>query len=310
MRRITLLASVLALIAAVPSLAADSAEPAKSAAPVPLLWKVSDKDNSVYLLGSFHMLRESDYPLSKDVDDALADAEEVIFEMSPEEMTSPDIGRKMVQAGQRTDGTSLDSDLTPALRARLDAWLRTSGLRKTQFDTMKPWFASLFITIMEARKAGFNSEIGLDNHLGKAATQQGKRTGGLESGMQQIAFFESMTSHEQLQMLAESLDEDDNGSAAIERMHAQWRAGDVDALWKTLGVEFRDEYPALYKRINKDRNDAWVPKLVQRLEKKGSTDDTLAVVGSLHLLGKDGVVAQLKQRGYTVERVCSACAKR
>ena len=92
-------------------------------------------------------------------------------------------------------------------------------------------------------------------------------------------------------------------------MHAQWRAGDADALWKTLGVEFRDEYPALYKRINKDRNDAWVPKLVERLKRPG-TDDTLVVVGSLHLLGKDGVVEQLKQRGYTVERVCSACAKR
>jgi uncharacterized protein YbaP (TraB family) len=34
------------------------------------------------------------------------------------------------------------------------------------------------------------------------------------------------------------------------------------------------------------------------------------VVGALHLLGKDGVVERMKAQGYTVERVCSACAKR
>jgi hypothetical protein len=49
---------------------------------VPLLWKVSDANNSVYLLGSFHMLRADDYPLSKDVDAALADSESVLFETS------------------------------------------------------------------------------------------------------------------------------------------------------------------------------------------------------------------------------------
>jgi len=35
------------------------------------------------------------------------------------------------------------------------------------------------------------------------------------------------------------------------------------------------------------------------------------VVGTLHLLGSDGVVEKLKAKGYKVERVCSACkAKR
>ncbi|MGH8025210.1 MAG: TraB/GumN family protein, partial [Pseudoxanthomonas sp.] len=60
----------LALLAALATLAfgvnADAAKsPAAAAAgspPVPLLWKVSDADNSVYLLGSFHLLKPNDYP--------------------------------------------------------------------------------------------------------------------------------------------------------------------------------------------------------------------------------------------------------
>jgi len=54
-------------------------------APKPLLWKVSDANNSLYLLGSFHMLKETDYPLAKSTDLAFDDAEQMVFELSPEE---------------------------------------------------------------------------------------------------------------------------------------------------------------------------------------------------------------------------------
>ena len=42
--------------------------------------------------------------------------------------------------------------------------------------------------------------------------------------------------------------------------------------------------------------------------KAPGSDDTLAVVGTLHLLGGDGVVEKLRAKGYKVERVCSVCA--
>ncbi len=43
-----------------------------TAPPVPLLWKVSGHDGAtVYLLGSFHLLRPDDYPLAPEVDAAL-----------------------------------------------------------------------------------------------------------------------------------------------------------------------------------------------------------------------------------------------
>ena len=58
--------------------------PSGTSPPVPLLWKVSDEDNSIYLLGSFHLLLPGDYPLSRDVDLAFADAEKLLFEIAPE----------------------------------------------------------------------------------------------------------------------------------------------------------------------------------------------------------------------------------
>ena len=46
----------------------------------------------------------------------------------------------------------------------------------------------------------------------------------------------------------------------------------------------------------------WLPQLRRMLDAAG-TDDTLVVVGALHLLGKDGLVQQLQAKGYRVERL-------
>src|SRR3546814_16775952 len=91
-------------------LLACTAGPVLAEPPVPLLWKVSDADNSVYLLGSFHLLRQEDYPLSPDVDAAFADAESLLFEMSPAEMESPTLALRMWQAALRSDGGALDRE--------------------------------------------------------------------------------------------------------------------------------------------------------------------------------------------------------
>jgi uncharacterized protein YbaP (TraB family) len=115
-----------------------------------------------------------------------------------------------------------------------------------------------------------------------------------------------MSTLEQVQMLDESTTGAADGKQELESLHRKWRAGDADALWKEMALETRRKYPALYRRINTDRNDAWVPKLQAMLSRPGG-DDTLVVVGTLHLLGSDGVVEKLRRKGYRVERVCSAC---
>ena len=292
---------------------ADSPKPALSQPPVPLLWKVSDADNSVYLLGSFHLLKPNDYPLSKDVDAAFADAESLVFEMTPEEMASPALGMQMGQAALRTDGSKLDSELSPATVVLLEDWIAGNGaeLQKTgmtaqALQMFEPWFAGLMISIVEMTKQGLDPKLGLDSHFAELATKAAKPTAGLETGAEQIAFLDGMGKEEQLQFLTEALTEAKEGSSETTRLHKAWRAGNAKLLWEDMGVEMKKEYPRLYQRINVARNNAWVPKIERRLAAPG-TDDTLVVVGALHLLGPDGVVEKLRAKGYRVERVCSAC---
>lgn len=292
---------------------ADSPKPTLSQPPVPLLWKVSDADNSVYLLGSFHLLKPADYPLSRDVDAAFAGAESLVFEMTPEEMASPALGMQMGQAALRTDGSKLDSELPPATVALLEDWIADNGveLQKTgmtaqALQMFEPWFAGLMISIVEMTKQGLDAKLGLDSHFADMATRVGKPTAGLETGAEQIAFLDGMGKEEQLQFLAEALTEAREGSGETARLHKAWRAGQARLLWEDMGVEMKKDYPRLYQRINVARNNAWMPKIEQRLVAPG-TDDTLVVVGALHLLGPDGLVEKLRAKGYKVERICSAC---
>jgi uncharacterized protein YbaP (TraB family) len=294
---------------------ADARKPGPEAGPpVPLLWKVSDADNSLYLLGSFHLLKPDDYPLSAEVDAAFADAESLVFEIPPAEMAAPELAMQMTRAAMRQDGRQLNSELPASTVAALDAWvvanareLQKIGLSPQVLQLFEPWFAALTITLTEMGKQGLDPSLGLDAHLSAQAARAGKPTDGLETGADQIRSLDGMDKVEQLQFLSEALSESKDARLETARLHAAWRAGDAALLWNGMAVDMKKQYPRLYQRINVARNDAWLPRLERRLSQPG-TDDTLVVVGALHLLGSDGVVEKLRAKGYRVERLCSACA--
>jgi len=280
---------------------AASAEP-----PVPLLWKVSDADSSLYLLGSFHLLSADDYPLSTDVETAFADAESLLFELAPAEMESPALAGRMTAAAARTRAGSLEQDLGPELWAELERYAAGNGLPLAQLARFDPWFVGLTVGLREMGKQGLDPALGLDRHFMQAAARAGKPADGLERADEQIAVLSGMDLDEQRQMLAEALQQAHEGQAQSRALHRTWRAGDAGRLWNDMAAEMKRDYPALYRKINVQRNDAWLAKLERALARD---DDVLVVVGALHLLGEDGVVEKLRAKGYQVERGCSACAR-
>lgn len=280
-------------------------------APVPLLWRVSGEHGALYLLGSFHFLTPADYPLSEDVARVVSGTGEVVFELAPEELNSPTLGLQMMEAGLRNDGSKLDDDIPAQTATALRAWADRNAAQlhgaggASNLQLFDPWFVSLLVTTTELGRFGLDAKLGMDAQLARQALGAGTPTAGLESAQQQIQLLDGMGRLEQTQMLEEALEQAGAGPESIQALHDTWRAGDADALWQEMGVDMQARFPALYARINTERNDAWLPKLEQMLQQQG---DILVVVGALHLVGPDGVVEKLAAKGYTVERVCSACA--
>jgi uncharacterized protein YbaP (TraB family) len=82
----------------------------------------------------------------------------------------------------------------------------------------------------------------------------------------------------------------------MEKMYRDWRSGNVEGmeLWLLEGF---DEFPEVFNKMVIDRNRAWVPTIVELLE---GDRNAMVVVGSMHLVGEEGVVALLRQKGFSV----------
>lgn len=270
--------------------------------PRPLLWKASDGNNDVYLLGTFHLLEAGDYPLDPKVYAALDDAEQVFFELSPEALADPTLGVKFAQAGLRTDGRTLQQALDAPTWAATVQLATAAGLPIDALQRMEPWFAALTLSMAEMTAAGLDPALGLDKHLAQRATREGKRTAGLETPADQIRLFDGMKVGVQLAQLRDVVERSDEIRSETEWLHRQWREGDVDALYWGMAAAMKARDPALYERINTQRNAAWVSRIKALLDAPGD-DDALVAVGTLHLLGAEGLVQQLAAAGYTVERL-------
>ncbi|HVJ36428.1 MAG TPA: TraB/GumN family protein [Stenotrophomonas sp.] len=302
-RGLSLLLVLAGLLLAGPALAASASAP-----PVPLLWKVTGHQGAtVYLLGSFHLLRADDYPLAPEVDAAFARASRVMFELPADQVQSPELAAQMLQAATRSDGRSLREDLTPAQWTALQAYAAQHGLSLQTLSGYDAWFVALTLSLSEMAVQGLDPSLGLDQHFMREAGKAGKASAGLETAAEQIALLDGMSQEEQRQMLAEALDDARDGNRQSRELHDAWRRGDAAKMWSEMALDMKREYPALYRNINVARNDRWVPKLEARLQAGQGT--TLVVVGTLHLLGADGVVEKLRARGYQVERICAVCAK-
>jgi uncharacterized protein YbaP (TraB family) len=273
-----------------------SAEP-----PKPLLWKVSDDDNAVYLLGSFHMLKAEDYPLAAAVNEAFDDAKTIYFEVSSDELNDPDRVKSIMKAGFITGGASLEQSLHPETWRRLKKYCEANRLPLDTFRTMKPWLAAITIASMEIAKAGYLPDLGLDKHYMEMAAIAGKKTVGLETLSQQFGVFDQMAPKEQELFLNQTL-KDMQDPRQLHELHKRWRNGDAEGLLQLLRQKTVNEIPEFYRRLNSERNRAWLPQISAFL-RENQEDSALVVVGSLHLLGPDGLIELLKKQGFQAVRM-------
>ncbi|MGV8942649.1 TraB/GumN family protein [Thermomonas sp.] len=290
---------------------AASAHVAKAAAAAesikrPLLWKVSDADNSVYLLGSFHLLKPDDYPVPAEIDRAFDDAESLLFEVDPSEMNAPETMAIATKYMAYEDGKSLSQVLPKPTLEKLDKMMAAGGGSVQAMEHSEPWAVSLGMLLGVTQALGFKAELGLDRNLMERAAKAGKPTAGLETVDAQLKAMDSVPYDEQAKGLDEFLDDPMKAARQMQDMHSWWRAGDYAKLDREMRVEMASKTPVSYKLLDVDRNNAWLPQIEQRLT-GSSKDDTLVVVGSLHLLGKDGLVEKLRSKGYKVERICDRC---
>jgi uncharacterized protein YbaP (TraB family) len=261
-----------------------------------LLWRVRTDVGELYLLGSVHVLRPGDLPLPAPVLDAYARSETIALELDLGAIAPGELERALIEFGTAPPTRPLEVAVGEEYTAIREA-LEAAGYDAAALDRFDPWFVSTAVINRELAALGFRAELGVESQLSQRAREEGKRVTGLETISQQLGIFESLDAHTQARMLRETLEELDTLDEATSRTITAWRHADIAALRAELADPFEDQ-PALYERLVVQRNESWMPAIMSMLE---TPETEFVVVGALHVVGRDSVVALLRARGLVPE---------
>jgi uncharacterized protein len=262
------------------------------------LWKVHAGSKVLYLAGSVHALGADAYPLSATYESAFAAAGTLVEEINLAEAEQLAAAPILLAKGLYTDGRTFEGIVTKDTAMLVANRLKDTGIPPEMIRLMKPWMVMLMITAMEAQKAGLDAALGLDKYFFDKAKAAGKPVLALETAESQIDRFDKMPEALQEQMLRSTLTELEVARNSVAAMISAWRTGDAAALEKMALSSF-EGYRGAYTSLIVERNHNWVPQIEACLSKP---QPCLVVVGAAHLVGPDGLLALLKQKGYRLEQ--------
>jgi uncharacterized protein YbaP (TraB family) len=267
--------------------------PSRADTPLHSLWELHGKHNTVFLLGSIHVLRPGDYPLSPAVMQAYASSKSLLMEINLADMDLEQLQEEMMAGAMLPEGKSLSDVLGPKRYSRAETLARDVGVELATFDRFAPWFAAEAISQLQLLQLGFQPTSGVEMYFLERARNDGKSIAGLETVHDQIALFEGLSMDAQAEYLVSSLEQAHELPKQVDDMVHAWQRGDTawfdDQMRSELG---RD--PVLYQSVLAARNRKWIPKIEALLN---DDKNYLVIVGTGHLVGRNSVIDLLKKDG-------------
>lgn len=270
----------------------------------PLLYRIGGAKPS-YLFGTIHVPdnRITHFPPS--LDRAVADSEEIVNEMPLDNSDA----MSMMSSFQMPHGQTLSTQLSPALHDRLAKVFAAKQLPLAPFENFKVWAVAAQVAMLDHLTEMMTGGKAIDMNLHDRGKAAGKKTSGLETQAEQLAVFDGLSKDEQSRMLEQTLEQRDKdlkeGNDPIAKLMTLYVAGDEAPLLAELNAGFDLQKPLdqkLLKRLITDRNKIMTDRIGAKL--KATPPHTyFFAVGAAHLLGDDGIIAQLKKKGVAVERV-------
>lgn len=258
-----------------------------------LVWQLQGPRGSVFIAGSMHLLRRERPALPAAIVKAYEESESLVMEIDADDIDDQYTAQLMLRLATFADARSLPMITGEARWQKLQTLLARVQVPESFAATLEPWGVAILLTSLEYARLGFDPEIGVEKQLQDLAARDRKPIAGLETPEFQIGLFDALPMDEQLQLLDMTLEDIGEMPDTVDELYAAWRAGDLRALDALLLEGYR-EMPRLYADLVERRNRNWIAPINALLEQDG---DTLVVVGALHLVGEQGVVAMLEREG-------------
>lgn len=262
------------------------------------LWTVRSDSNVLYLAGSVHALSADVYPLPAVFEKAFEASGTLVEELDLADAASLSAMPMLLSKGLYGDGRTFESAVSKETSTMVAQYFKQTGLPMEMLRPMKPWMVMLMLTAFELKKAGLDASLGLDKYFYDKAVAAKKPVIGLETAEFQIDRFDRMPDVVQEQMLRSTLTELGTQGNELKSMIVAWQRGDTGTLEKSVRRSFA-AYPAAYESLIAERNRNWIPQLQICLSRP---TPCFVVVGAAHMVGPDGLLTLLQQKGYKVEQ--------
>lgn len=263
-----------------------------------LLWKVTGNGlkKPSYLFGTYHFLSNGFVDTIQAVKNAYAASDAVVGELN----IDSSIQAPMMEASM-LKGTTLQKELPDTLYTTASKWFKEeAAFDIAQLNQVSPFAVMSFAMAITQQKYFPNKpgEVQLDTYFQQAAKKDGKKVLGLETIQMQIkAIFGQMTLQRQVVLLSEMFKDKDGLKKMIGIMNTAYTSQNLGALQQLMyGSSYK---PEEMKALLDDRNNYWMQQLPGLMDEQS----LFVAVGALHLVGKSGLVNQLKEKGYTVTPV-------
>jgi uncharacterized protein YbaP (TraB family) len=258
------------------------------------VWVIHGPHNTVYLAGSVHLLRPDNSTLPPAFNKAYDDAETLVMELDLDDFDPTGAQKWMMEHGTLPGDATLKSTIGEMRYKRLAIEAARLGLPLQNLQKFEPWPVALTLVELQYSKLGFDPQEGVERQLERRARADGKEIRGLETLAEQLGKIDGLTYAQQARFLDLTVQDMHEMEDDTDELLAAWRAGDNDKLTKLLSVEYKG-FPELYNSLVTERNHNWVPKIEALLTDHDK--DYMVVVGALHLVGKNGLIELLSQRG-------------
>ncbi|MFN3988731.1 MAG: TraB/GumN family protein [Erythrobacter sp.] len=272
---------------------ADQAK--RGAPPNPLFYEIARDDGLArgWMLGTIHALPDDTEWRTPAITAAVDTADRLIVEVA--ELGDGATSAQVFQELALTPGLPpLAERLAPQYREHVSQLAAKAGLTLTQQQRTESWAAALMLARVNAAGDPAN---GVDRALIGDFAQRPIRE--LEGTRGQLGLFDRLPEADQRRLLLAVVTASAQGPTEAEALRAAWLSGDLLALERASTQGIMAD-PRLRAALLVDRNHRWVPLIERELQASGRP---LIAVGAAHLVGPEGLVALLEQRGWRLRRL-------
>jgi uncharacterized protein YbaP (TraB family) len=263
------------------------------------VWKAQKDSSVIYLGGTCHLLRQSEFPLPPEFDKAYKASDLLIFETDLGKLQDPSTQQQLMAKAMYTDGSTIDKHLSSQVYSMLSKYCASNSIPVEALKQFKPSIVVVTLTSMELMKLGVTQE-GVDLFFHKLATKDKKVVEKLETVEEQINFIVEMGKGAEDTFVTHSLSEMKNIKRDYEALVSAWKTGNAKKLSELIIADLKAKTPKIYKQLIADRNENWLP-IIKDYQKTPEKEFILVGVG--HLVGQDGIIKALRKDGYKVEKL-------